>query len=122
MSPDEREIDRRIYGVDRDALARAGPSVVSVNGVVASLGVTEFMAHVTGLREPVRQLTYRADLGMVTKLLDPPQGECYYCVRGGVSQTTIRSTAMRKEPGRAPSLFGRAERPGCVFKLIERYL
>jgi hypothetical protein len=73
MSPDEREIDRRIYGVDRDALARAGPSVVSVNGVVASLGVTEFMAHVTGLREPVRQLTYRADLGTVTKLLDPPQ-------------------------------------------------
>lgn len=79
MTPGEREVDRLIYGVDRDSLAQGGPSVVSVNGVVASLSVTEFMVHVTGLREPIRQLTYRGDLGTVRKSLDPPQEGCFYC-------------------------------------------
>jgi hypothetical protein len=79
MPPNEQAIDRRIYGVDRDALVGIGPSVVSVNGVVASLAVTEFMAHVTGLRESHRQLTYRGDLGTVRKSLDLPEEGCYYC-------------------------------------------
>jgi molybdopterin/thiamine biosynthesis adenylyltransferase len=79
MSASDREADRRIYGVDRGALHQAGPSVVSVNGVVASLAVTEFMVHVTGLRKPIRQLTYRGDLGIVRKSLDPPEEGCYYC-------------------------------------------
>ena len=52
---------------------------MSVNGVVASLAVIEFMVHVTELREPMRQLTYRGDLGVVTKSLDQPEDGCYYC-------------------------------------------
>lgn len=79
MSANEREADRRIYGVDRRALHRAGPSVVSVNGVVASLAVTEFMVYVTGMRAPFSQLTYRGDLGIVMKSLDAPAKDCYYC-------------------------------------------
>ncbi len=81
MSPDQRDADSRIYGVDRDALASTGPAVVSVNGVVASLGVTEFMVHVTGLREPASQLIYRGELGIVTKSVDQPEPGCYYCTR-----------------------------------------
>jgi hypothetical protein len=81
MTPDQREADRRIYGVDRAALAGTGPAIVSVNGVVASLGVTEFMVHVTGLREPASQLTYRGDRGTVTRSLDQPEPGCYYCTR-----------------------------------------
>ncbi len=78
---DQRECgaDQRIYGVARGALRGPGPSVVSVNGVVASLAVTEFMVHVTGLRAPAAQLTYRADLGTITKSLDRPAEGCYYC-------------------------------------------
>jgi molybdopterin/thiamine biosynthesis adenylyltransferase len=75
----QRPADQRIYGVDRGALRRTGPSVVSINGVVASLAVTEFMAFVTGLREPFAQLTYRADTGVVRKSADVPAPGCYYC-------------------------------------------
>lgn len=84
MSPQEREADRQIYGVDRQILHRSGPSVVSINGVVASLAVTEFMAYVTGLRDPVRQLTYRGHLGTVTQSLDEGKPDCFYCasIRG----------------------------------------
>jgi molybdopterin-synthase adenylyltransferase len=61
----QREARDRSYGVDAEALDGTGPAVVSINGAVASLGVTEFMCLVTGLRAPQRQLTYRADQGIV---------------------------------------------------------
>lgn len=79
MNPEMRDADRRIYGVDRDALAVTGPSVVSINGVVASLAVTEFMVAVTGLRPAASQLSYRADRGIVRASLDQPAADCYYC-------------------------------------------
>lgn len=79
MNPDIRDADRRIYGVDREDLAGTGPAVVSVNGVVASLAVTEFMVLVTGLRDPAGQLTYRADRGTVSRSNDQPAPGCYYC-------------------------------------------
>lgn len=79
MSPDDRAADRRIYGVRRGALGHHGPSVVSVNGAVASVAVTEFMVYVTGLRDPIGQLTYRGEQGIVRKSLDEPEVGCYYC-------------------------------------------
>lgn len=69
----------RIYGINRGALGRSGPAVVSINGVVASLAVTEFMARTTGLREPVKHLIYRADLGIVRRSNDLAASDCYYC-------------------------------------------
>jgi hypothetical protein len=83
-----RESERRdraaIYGVERQALGRSGPSVVSINGVVASLGVTEFMAGVTGLRAPKRLITYYGHMGKLTTPADEPAPNCYYCkgIRG----------------------------------------
>lgn len=81
MTSEQRAEDDRIYGVDRSALGETGPAVVSVNGVVASLGVTEFMAWATGLREPWPLLVYRADLGRVTLRTDAPAPDCYYCTK-----------------------------------------
>jgi hypothetical protein len=78
MDPAQRNEDRQIYGVDRDALGRFGPAVVSLNGVVASLAVTEFMVYITGLREPAGQLTYVAEQGGVRLSKDQPE-DCYYC-------------------------------------------
>ena len=80
----ERENEAAIYGVDQTVLGGTGPSVVSVNGVVASLAVTEYMVTVTGMRTPTRLLTYRGDVAKVTVSLDPPQANCYYCkaIRG----------------------------------------
>lgn len=80
-----RRDEEAIYGVARSALHRSGPSVVCINGVVASLGVTEFMLAVTGVRPPERLLTYRGDLGsVVLRNRDEPPSGCYYCttVRG----------------------------------------
>src|SRR5437867_242291 len=80
--------DRRnrdaLYGVQREVLGRSGPSVVSINGVVASLGITECMVGVTGLRAPQRVLTYRGHVGAVGISRDEPAPDCYYCkgIRG----------------------------------------
>lgn len=68
-----------LYGVPLDSLHESGPSVVSINGVVASLAVTEFSVAVAGLRRPHTLLTYRADLGRVTVTGDASPTDCYYC-------------------------------------------
>jgi hypothetical protein len=53
--------------------------VVSVNGTVASIAVTEFMTYVSGLREPAAQLTYRGDLQVIRRSVDKPEPGCYFC-------------------------------------------
>jgi hypothetical protein len=79
MSPEQREAHDRIYGVKRGALGDTGPMVVSINGVIASLAVTEFMVFVTGMREPVPHLIYRGHVGTVGRNNDPPERGCYFC-------------------------------------------
>lgn len=69
----------RLYGIQHRDLSMAGPSVVSLNGVVSSLAVTEFMVDVTGLRPANAMLTYRGHLGGVTVAKDAPSAGCYYC-------------------------------------------
>jgi hypothetical protein len=78
--PEAAKVDYdRIYGIDKTMLDETGPSVVSINGVVASLAVTEFMVWVTGLRPPQPLLTYRAERGIVRQSIDPPNQGCPYC-------------------------------------------
>ncbi|MGQ0433090.1 MAG: HesA/MoeB/ThiF family protein [Microthrixaceae bacterium] len=80
MTPEQRAADQTIYGVDPSLLGAGGPSVVSVNGVVASLAVTEFLALVTGLREPIGRLTYYGHRGIVTSSeASDSSSNCYYC-------------------------------------------
>jgi hypothetical protein len=78
-SPAAREDRANLYGVPVADLSEAGPSVVSINGVVASLAVTEFAVSVAGLRRPHTLLTYRGDLGRVTVTADAAPAGCYYC-------------------------------------------
>ena len=66
--PEARRDHDAIYGIHRDALGRSGPSVVSINGVVASAAVTEFMVAVTGIRAPKKVLTYYGHMGRFTKI------------------------------------------------------
>lgn len=83
-TPSELQDRRAIYGVDADLLARAGPSVVSINGVVASLAVTEFMVTVTELRAPQKLLAYYGHEGTVRSRVAAPSPTCWYCrkIRG----------------------------------------
>lgn len=80
--PADQEQQRQLYGIDLEDLDRTGPSVVSINGVVASLAVNEFMLGVTGIRSPKGLLTYRGSSGKVT-VPGPesglPRPDCYYC-------------------------------------------
>ena len=43
MTDEQRQLNDAVYGVKRDALGGSGPSVVTVNSVVASLAATEIM-------------------------------------------------------------------------------
>ncbi len=82
-TPEARLNRDAIYGVPLNALDRAGPAVVSINGVVASLAVSEFMLGVTGIRPPKRLCKYRGNRGIVT-VNGEPAPDCYYCkgIRG----------------------------------------
>lgn len=79
----EREEYERIYGIKLQALGSTGPSVVSLNGIISSLAVTEFFNFITKLRSPSRYLCYRGDSGIITKRNDAPGQTCPYCgIRG----------------------------------------
>ncbi|MFZ5481114.1 MAG: HesA/MoeB/ThiF family protein [Myxococcota bacterium] len=78
-TPEQLGDRERIYGVKREHLRRTGPSVVSINGAVASLGVTEFLVEVTGVRRANKLLTWRAHLGIVSKATEKGDPDCYYC-------------------------------------------
>jgi hypothetical protein len=92
-SPAARADIERIYGVDKRDLGRSGPSVVSLNGVIASLGVTEFIMRVTGMRPPARQLSYRGRTGIVTRSSPTDAAaDCYYCqvVKGAEQRADLQ--------------------------------
>jgi hypothetical protein len=80
LTPEQRRARDRNYGLSPDT-DRRGAAVVSINGVVASLAVTETMVWLTGLRRPAPLLRYRADLGGVTRRTDEPVVPCPYCRR-----------------------------------------
>ena len=79
MGTSNRADRDRLYGVKKAMLGHSGPSVVSINGVVASLGVTEFMVAVTGIRTPKGLLMYRGQRGTVSLSNELPVLDCYYC-------------------------------------------
>lgn len=69
----------KIYGVGAELLDEGGPSVVSINGVVAALAVTEYLLAATGIRLPRQLLTYRGDRGIVTSGNADAAPGCYFC-------------------------------------------
>jgi hypothetical protein len=81
LTPEQRRARDKVYGVRRAALDHRGASVVSLNGVVASLALTELMVYITGLRLPAIKLTYLGHHGTVRKTTQEPAGPCPYCGR-----------------------------------------
>ncbi len=91
QSDAENAEEERIYGVLKRLLHGSGPSVVSLNGIIASLAVTEFMVFVTGLRKPKEFLVYDGTLGIVKNNNDNAIPNCFYCnlVKGIGKQANI---------------------------------
>lgn len=80
LSTEEQRRDwDRIYGVPRAALGATGPAVVSLNGVLASVAVTELMVEITGMRPAKRHLEYRGDRAVLAVNRDAPANDCWYC-------------------------------------------
>jgi molybdopterin/thiamine biosynthesis adenylyltransferase len=79
LTPQQQVEFDKAYGLDRGDLAGSGPSVVTLNGVVGSLAATEAMMLLTGLRAPVRQLTYRGHLGTVGRTMAEGHPDCAFC-------------------------------------------
>jgi len=94
----QRKDRELIYGVRADVLGVRGPSVVSINAVVASLAVTEFMKLCTGLDQPARVIKYDARLSRVTVSRDAPLAGCFYCtgIRGMGATADVERFLSRK--------------------------
>lgn len=75
----QRQDEDAVYGVRKDWLGETGPSVSPINTVVSGLGVTEFMVAITGMRPPIRLMTYRAHFPRVSVSSDSPQADCPIC-------------------------------------------
>lgn len=100
-SPERRGEEDAMYGVHRDTLGDRGPSVVSLNGTLASIGVTEFMVFVTGVpRPPRRVLRYDGLRGIVNEPKDPPRPDCPYCTQAGAGDAVDWRRHIRAGLGR----------------------
>ncbi len=64
------------YGLGEEVVA---PAVVSLNGIIANLAVTEFLVWTTGIREPFRKRFYRGMRGIILENKDVRRKDCYNC-------------------------------------------
>ncbi len=90
-NPEARKDRDAIYGVHKGDLEETGPSVVSINGVIASMAVTEFVLHTTGKRTAKTLLTYRGSRGIVN-INSESKDDCYYCnvIRGKGDEVNLK--------------------------------
>ena len=76
--PTQREEEARIYGVPHKD-GEAGPSVVSLNGILASVAVMEFTVETASIRPAKRSLEYNGMMGLLLRNTMPPSKDCYFC-------------------------------------------
>lgn len=74
----ERKLDPYIPGSVEPA-----PSVISLNGTVASLAITMFMASVAGVPSAARHVLYNGKASTLRTVRVEPQVNCYVCSRSG---------------------------------------
>ena len=74
------ENEANVYGVDKNSLAiGSGPSVVDLNGIIASLGVQEFKLLLTDPKFQSHYLNYRGHLKTISKVEKIQNKNCYCC-------------------------------------------
>lgn len=81
-SAEQTQFRKDVYGQRVADHQETGPAVVSLNGVLASLGVSEILVGLTGIRKPRRKLEYRGTLGVVVDMAaDWNPATCRICTR-----------------------------------------
>ncbi|MBU1726809.1 MAG: ThiF family adenylyltransferase [Candidatus Omnitrophica bacterium] len=78
LESDREKIHRQVLGYGLGE-KMPDPSVVSLNSIVAGLAVTEFLMLVTGLREPLRRVTYKGMRGVFRESTDKKKNNCFIC-------------------------------------------
>ncbi len=83
-NPSIRKDEETIYGVNKKLLDGKSPSVVTINGIIASIATTEFFLHQTKIRKAKSYLKYHGCRGIVNEVTDKPKEDCYWCknIRG----------------------------------------
>jgi len=82
MSPFERKSDPYFLGP-----AEPAPSVISINGTVASLAITMFLSIVAGIPSDARYLVYNAIASTLRPVRGVPTKDCYVCsLRGAFAR------------------------------------
>jgi hypothetical protein len=79
MNDQELEAYAQSYGVPVSELKGTGPSVVTLNGVIASIAATEALMILTGIRLPKLLQDYYGHLGAIMTSVDTPSTDCGYC-------------------------------------------
>jgi molybdopterin/thiamine biosynthesis adenylyltransferase len=74
-----RKDQKAIYGIPKEELKQGGPSVVSLNGIIASLAVTEFLAFTTKIRDPFTFSSYYGSRGIVNNRKVDKNEDCFFC-------------------------------------------
>jgi molybdopterin/thiamine biosynthesis adenylyltransferase len=87
-----RKDEDAIYGVSKSKLNGSGPSVVTLNGIIASIICNEFMLHVTEQRKAFNFLTFYGSNCMIRKRNDKQNKNCYYCktIKGQGEKADLR--------------------------------
>ncbi|NGX54236.1 MAG: Molybdopterin-synthase adenylyltransferase [Chlamydiae bacterium] len=73
--------EERVYAEKRgyiDGINIKNPSMISLDGIIASLAVTEFLATVTGFRDPHQYLLYDMIEGTVSPIGQSEQSNCFH--------------------------------------------
>jgi molybdopterin/thiamine biosynthesis adenylyltransferase/proteasome lid subunit RPN8/RPN11 len=78
MTAFERKLDPYIQGEREPA-----PAVISINGTIASLAMTMFMAYVTGIPSKARYLIYNGMTSTLRSARSGMKSDCYICSRSG---------------------------------------
>lgn len=78
LEPADVRAQRQAHGYGAGEAVPA-PAVVSLNGVIASIAVTEFVAMTTGLRAPHRKSVYKGMRGVVHVSTDKQRADCINC-------------------------------------------
>jgi molybdopterin/thiamine biosynthesis adenylyltransferase len=76
-SPPEKEF-REKHGYGLGALAPA-PAVISLNGIIANIAITEFLMLVTNMRPANRKVIYKGMRGVATVSKDQKKDTCMVC-------------------------------------------